>query len=168
MALGIKPILIIIVAVITVTLVLLWASPRLFRLLLPSQADLIEPQERLQMQGKCIIAFVKVRSTWLFFFVIAIAVCIYIEIWPSLYKMVMSVTPNFVRGVPQFILMRTILPNLVISVLLFRRFRVFSRDYFRKQLNDLGIPVCVRCGYDLRGQLDHRCPECGTEFEKSD
>lgn len=27
-----------------------------------------------------------------------------------------------------------------------------------------GIPVCMGCGYDLRGQVEQRCPECGRPF----
>jgi hypothetical protein len=30
-----------------------------------------------------------------------------------------------------------------------------------------GIPICLRCGYDLRGQADPRCPECGNPFDSS-
>ncbi len=26
---------------------------------------------------------------------------------------------------------------------------------------------CVRCGYDLRGQVEPRCPECGTAFDRT-
>lgn len=35
----------------------------------------------------------------------------------------------------------------------------------RRKLVAAGVPVCVRCGYDLRGQPadSERCPECGTE-----
>ena len=29
-----------------------------------------------------------------------------------------------------------------------------------------GPPKCDKCGYDLRGQLLARCPECGTEFDE--
>jgi hypothetical protein len=25
--------------------------------------------------------------------------------------------------------------------------------------------TCLRCGYDLRGQIEQRCPECGLEFD---
>ena len=38
-------------------------------------------------------------------------------------------------------------------------------DRLRGHLRELGIPVCVSCGYDLRGQTTSRCPECGTPFE---
>lgn len=26
------------------------------------------------------------------------------------------------------------------------------------------VGMCQRCGYDLRGQVERRCPECGTAF----
>lgn len=36
----------------------------------------------------------------------------------------------------------------------------------RTKLNANGIPVCMRCGHDLRGGADDRtvCPECGTRL----
>lgn len=33
----------------------------------------------------------------------------------------------------------------------------------RQQLNELGIPVCLQCGYCLRGVNSLTCPECGGE-----
>ncbi|MFQ5495358.1 MAG: hypothetical protein ACE5EX_08240 [Phycisphaerae bacterium] len=36
----------------------------------------------------------------------------------------------------------------------------------RGQLVELGTPVCLHCGYDLRGQEEPRCPECGRPFDK--
>jgi hypothetical protein len=38
------------------------------------------------------------------------------------------------------------------------------RRSLREQLNVAGRPTCMQCGYDLRGQIDRRCPECGQEF----
>lgn len=35
----------------------------------------------------------------------------------------------------------------------------------RQELNKRGIPICMKCGYDLRGQVEPRCPECGTDFD---
>ena len=37
-----------------------------------------------------------------------------------------------------------------------------TRRRLREELNRRGIAVCMKCGYDLRGQVEQRCPECGT------
>lgn len=44
-------------------------------------------------------------------------------------------------------------------------FRSRMRRCLREDLVLRGIPVCVPCGYDLRGQGEPRCPECGTPFD---
>ena len=35
------------------------------------------------------------------------------------------------------------------------------RRALREALAQAGVPICVRCGYDLRGQCNAVCPECG-------
>ncbi len=35
----------------------------------------------------------------------------------------------------------------------------------REELVDRGIPICLECGYDIQGQIEPRCPECGTPFD---
>jgi hypothetical protein len=40
------------------------------------------------------------------------------------------------------------------------------RRALRRQLTEAGMPMCVDCGYDLRGQTEPRCPECGTPFDQ--
>lgn len=45
-------------------------------------------------------------------------------------------------------------------------FRARIRRYLRKELAESGVPICVKCGYDLRGQSAPRCPECGTPFDE--
>ncbi len=37
--------------------------------------------------------------------------------------------------------------------------------YLREQLVAKGVPICLHCGYDLRGRSDPRCPECGKAFD---
>ena len=41
------------------------------------------------------------------------------------------------------------------------------RRLLRKRLIATGVPICIKCGYDLRGQTEPRCPECGTAFERT-
>lgn len=40
-----------------------------------------------------------------------------------------------------------------------------GREFIRQELCARGVPICVKCGYDLRGQVDPRCPECGRAFD---
>jgi hypothetical protein len=44
-------------------------------------------------------------------------------------------------------------------------FRKPMQKYIRQRLVEMGIPICIACGYDLRGQQEPRCPECGTPAE---
>ncbi len=44
---------------------------------------------------------------------------------------------------------------LVVHFLFFERARLIERTGFR----------CQRCGYDLQGQVEPRCPECGRAFD---
>ena len=39
------------------------------------------------------------------------------------------------------------------------------RRFLRQELVARGIPICVKCGYDLQGQAEPRCSECGTPFD---
>ncbi|MHC4219655.1 MAG: hypothetical protein ACYSU7_14525 [Planctomycetota bacterium] len=39
------------------------------------------------------------------------------------------------------------------------------RRRIREELLARGIPVCLACGYSLRGQTGPRCPECGRAFD---
>jgi hypothetical protein len=39
------------------------------------------------------------------------------------------------------------------------------RRALRRRLVELGTAICVNCGYDLRGQTQPRCPECGKAFD---
>jgi hypothetical protein len=32
----------------------------------------------------------------------------------------------------------------------------------RKRMAEVGLPICVACGYDLTGATSDRCPECGS------
>lgn len=42
---------------------------------------------------------------------------------------------------------------------------ILGSELFRRRLREMiaarGVRICVNCGYDLRGQVEPRCPECG-------
>ena len=40
-------------------------------------------------------------------------------------------------------------------------------ERLREELRRIGIPVCLACGYRLRGLQPQsgRCPECGSSFD---
>ena len=37
------------------------------------------------------------------------------------------------------------------------------RMSLRRQLLELGMPICLTCGYDLSGAVSNVCPECGNK-----
>jgi hypothetical protein len=39
------------------------------------------------------------------------------------------------------------------------------RRFLRQRLNEMGIPICMKCAYDLTGNTSGVCPECGTDDE---
>lgn len=43
--------------------------------------------------------------------------------------------------------------------------RPYTR-FLRRYLQGRGIAVCLKCGYDLRGQVEAHCPECGLAFDE--
>ena len=43
-------------------------------------------------------------------------------------------------------------------------YRNLARKKLRQYLVGQGYKVCLGCGYDLRGQTEARCPECGRPF----
>ena len=47
----------------------------------------------------------------------------------------------------------------VVSFVVWREMRAIDRRRKRQER------VCANCGYDLRGQIELRCPECGEPFE---
>ncbi|MHC5110766.1 MAG: tellurite resistance TerB family protein [Planctomycetota bacterium] len=57
--------------------------------------------------------------------------------------------------------------TVVLAGVLIGLFRRYVRRKLRKLLTGMGVPVCMSCGQDLRGNLHSRCPKCGEEFDIS-
>ncbi len=66
--------------------------------------------------------------------------------------------------IPCFLAFAILSYRVYVAVLiLIMRHRV--RLFLRQELVAQGLAICVECGYDLRGQVEPRCPECGTPFD---
>lgn len=52
----------------------------------------------------------------------------------------------------------------IAGVYLCLRRETFRRS-IREDLRKIGVPICIQCGYDIRGQVEPRCPECGSPFD---
>ena len=95
--------------------------------------------------GYCVVQFATMNATD---FIIA-------YVWPTL--------PRFAD-----FLVSVAALSLVFSAYLYSTLWVYRRRIervLRERLLELGIPVCLHCGYDLRGQTVPRCPECGRGFD---
>lgn len=54
----------------------------------------------------------------------------------------------------------------VAGVLTLGLVRQALRRELRLRLNERALPTCLACGYDLRGAVARRCPECGVEIDR--
>jgi len=64
---------------------------------------------------------------------------------------------------PYYKAARTTITILIVFMLLYVFLRL-GRRYMRRELNRLGVPTCLTCGYDLCGIEGACCPECGAMY----
>ncbi len=57
---------------------------------------------------------------------------------------------------------------LLVPLVCFLLIRNRLRRRLRQELVKIGVPICIQCAYDLRGQIEPRCPECGEPFVLAD
>lgn len=98
------------------------------------------------------IVLLRNRSKWLG----AIAAAFCIAAWALLAPLLPGwITPRM--AAPVFFASILLIP-LMVQVLARRREIQIA---VRRMLRERGLRVCMRCGYDLRGCTQPRCPECG-------
>lgn len=83
--------------------------------------------------------------------------------WLAKWVLRMLAVPEWVRTVG-------VLAAIVAAVWLTLRwmYRWGTRDALREKLLVRGVPVCLHCGYSLKGlsPAQQRCPECGREVDE--
>ena len=87
------------------------------------------------------------------------AVTIRYALWPALSKAM----PDLIDPEPSGVALAA-----VVGAFLFAAHRMFMaprlQREIRRELAARGYRLCIHCGYDLRGQTELRCPECGLAF----
>lgn len=99
------------------------------------------------------------RGSWALFCCAFITICYFgwrtlLSIWP------LNLVNPFL-GVLLCYGLSSAVSTLILRVWGHKSFPVF----IRKELRRRGIPVCMECGYNLQGQVEPRCPECGEPFD---
>ncbi len=120
--------------------------------------------ERNRAYGLGTLAFLKNRRTWVAFIGYSIPLVL---LSAAMQELTLDVARTRGLTFAEVLLGMYLACGIVLVVipLMFVRYRKWMRVFLRQYLNDLGIPICQDCGYDLRGQVNPRCPECGTEIE---
>lgn len=97
------------------------------------------------------------HAIWSFLLMISAMVAIYV-----------GFRAEFSRYVPPFYakLVGWLLSVGLIMGLLWRSYRRSAPGILRARLLESGVPICVACGYLLRGLSGDRCPECGRAVDE--
>ncbi len=157
-------VMIALVAVLPVAVILRWQRDVIIRWICPSEMLFLDTAEaRYRVHGRGLNAFLRHRRTWIAFIAYAVGLTVLSLGLAELTIAVSRVGQWSGTGVKLAAILCAVIPLHLIP-LMYVRYREWMRVFLRQYLNDQGIPVCRGCGYDLRGQTNARCPECGWEF----
>ena len=107
---------------------------------------------------RAMFGMLKSRSVWLWTLGVCAIPNLLISLIPKAFSVLKSM-PAYIDGA----IIGGVSGGLAVSVM-FLVGRNKVRRSLRSQLQEMSIPVCLQCGYDLRGQNEPRCPECGLAF----
>ena len=152
--------------VIPPTVILAWKKHSLMILLCPREILLLETtEERKRLVVSGMSAFQRQWSNYIA--AIGYLVATALVVYPFQYLTGMITLDGewkVTRADGWLAAIAWILPMLPVGVsgfVIHVRWRRWMRVFLREHLNAHGVPICMSCGYDLRGQVDRRCPECG-------
>lgn len=119
----------------------------------------VEERDRICTEGYT--AFIKHWHTWLAFAICVVALALPGLALSEFVKMATQAGHWRVAGI-RFSAFVPIICEAMLIPIMFVGYRNWMRTFLRDYLNEHGIPVCRKCGYDLRGQANRTCSECGT------
>lgn len=147
--------------VLSCAIILRWKYDLFISLVCPREILLIGgAEERRRVYGRGTIAFLKHRSTWTAFVCYAVGLVVLSLGIAGLTVVVSRVGQWSATGVKVAATLCAAIPLFLIPLMWVRE-RKWMRAFLREYLTEHGIPICRNCGYDLRGQVHPRCPECG-------
>ena len=151
--------------VFTLIFILRWKRHFFMYHICPSEILFLDTiKERNQVCDDGYLDCIKHWSSWLALVLYSIILALVSILLLKLVKTVSPANQWSLTGAQLAILFPAIFQFMLIPLLIMR-YRKWMRKYLRSYLNENGIPICMSCGYDLRNLEEHRCPECGTEFE---
>ena len=154
------------VLVLFCTAILRWKRDVIISLTCPREFLRIgDAEERHRVYRSGLNAFLMHRSTWIAVAIYAVALIVLSLGVAGLIVSISRVGQWSVTGVKLAAILCALIPMLLIPLVWVRE-RKWMRVYLRNYLNDHAVPICRICGYDLRGQVDPRCPECGTPCDE--
>ncbi len=140
--------------------VMRWICPREIFFL-----EFAEDQNRICDRG--FDASLKSARTWKIFFSLAIGFFVLTLGFIELTVARARLGQWSIVGVKAAAILCALIPLHLIPLMCLQ-YRKWMRVFLREYLNDHGILVCRNCGYDLRGRIHPRCPECGTAFASAE
>jgi hypothetical protein len=119
-------------------------------------------ESRKKALGLARSLFTKSPAFWVRYFGYGLLGITFVAVFLRVFRVFEGVPslPRFVRGLP-IVLIEVWLLDIITMYLT----KNTIRHSLRLQLQEIGIPVCLNCGYDLRGQVEPRCSECGRAFD---
>ena len=152
-----------VILAIIFTAVLRWKRVWIMETVCPDEIRFLEtPEKRLRAYGLGLSSFIRSRVFWL---PLLIAFVPTVLGFAGLNELAFVAARRSCWSVDRLrvtLLMSVALAVLVPWAVTCITFRIWMRRFLRQYLNDQGIPICRKCGYDLRGLPRDRCPECGT------
>ena len=147
---------------LTLKIIVRWKCDWFILHVYPSEILLFDSAaERFRAHKQGRNAFVRQWSTWM-------ALALYTAIGMLSAVGLSALIDHLTMGGPWraaglwFVIIMSVLIPFGAFPLMYVRYRRWMRVFLRRYLSEQGIPVCQKCGYDLRGLETSRCPECGT------